>query len=84
MQWGATTDSDSDCDLSAALSDAKGSPKNGSLLTEEDWNEVSTIESEPYRYSKVCHKSSLNIHQLDQCCYLPLARLALQHLVSKR
>ncbi len=30
----------------------KAGPGNGSLFTEEDWNTESSVEDEPYRYSK--------------------------------
>ena len=51
-------------------------PKNGQLYTEEDWNETSTIDNQPYHRSKVnmarnlifrtamlCHYGSLQILQ---------------------
>ncbi len=36
----------------AAVVNGKAGPGNGSLFTEEDWNTESSVEDEPYRYSK--------------------------------
>ena len=36
-----------------AVVNSKKGPGNGSVYTEEDWNVESSVEDEPYRYSKV-------------------------------
>lgn len=38
--------------LAAVVKSEKG-PANGSLFTEEDWNDESSLNDQPYRFSKV-------------------------------
>ncbi len=60
-------------------------PKNGKLYTEEDWNETSTIDNQPYHRSKVnmakklifrtgmlCHYGSLQPVQQPSCFQIVL------------
>ena len=43
------------CVLPAAIANNAAGPRNGKVFTEEDWNTDSTVNHEPYRYSKVSH-----------------------------
>lgn len=44
-------------------------PKNGQLYTEEDWNETSTIDNQPYHRSKVHVARNLILRTALSCHY---------------
>ena len=50
------------CSVAAAVRSGKFTepPVNGTLYTEEDWNNTSTLLGEPYNLSKVLHQMPLS------------------------
>lgn len=60
VYWGILTNKE--C-FAAVVKNKKG-PSNGSLYTEEDWNDESSLTVSPYMYSKVGHGTTANAESM--------------------